>query len=355
MTTILNWADALAARTDNGKRSVLLGNGFSVACRQKIFRYDAIFDRFTAALDEVDAERMARVFDAFATRDFEEVLRALKSVEAVAPYYGVSAPTLGSVRQDQELIRRALVDALASSHPAGPHEITTSEFQGCAAFLQHFREIYTLNYDLLLYWTVLNQRLDGVFRDGFGEPETENADYVEWALGQEIKANVHYLHGALHLFAAGSRVRKVSWCRTGKTLKEQIAEQLKHDRFPLFVAEGTAEGKMTAISRNAYLSRSYRSFQGKGGDLFVLGCSLGDADTHIVRAIDGAQWRSLSVGIFGDPESEHNRALVNRCEAIATRRTQRTLRGKRKPPEFDLSFFDSASTAVWGPAAQVPA
>lgn len=248
---------------------------------------------------------------------------------------------------DAERLRNGLVDALAASHPDRPDVIDQHEFEACATFLRRFSEIYTLNYDLLLYWTVLGQELAGLFPDGFGEPDLKGAPYVEWRLGDEMSARVHYLHGALHLFAAESSVRKLSWRRTGDTIKDQIVAQLKEDRFPLFVAEGTPDGKMTAISRNAYLARSYRSFQQKAGDLFLFGCSLGTSDEHVVRAIERGHFRSLSVGVYGNPESDHNRVLANRCERIQAWRMQTARRGSRSR-ELDVIYFEAESATVWG-------
>ena len=351
MIQLVPFDDALASSDDPTKRTVLLGNGFSVACRPDIFRYDAIFGLFLAKVPPLDAQRVRSVFDAFETRDFEEVLRSLLRFAAIGPHYGFPPNATGALRQDASLIRDGLVGALAGHHPNGPQDVDDSEFLACATFLKNFASIYTLNYDLLLYWTVLNQSLDGHFRDGFGEPEGGAAQYVEWELGSETNANIHYLHGALHLFAAGSRVRKLSWRRTGKPLKDQILDQINAGRFPLFVAEGTAEGKKTTITRNGYLSRSYRSFQSKSGDLFVFGCSLGSSDQHIADAIGRGKWRRLFVGIYGDPGSAANTALLASCETLRETISARGGLRQRKSTR-EITYFDAASAQVWGTSTQ---
>ena len=44
------------------------------------------------------------------------------------------------------------------------------------------------------------------------------------------RQNIHYLHGALHLFDAGSELKKFTWVNTGRRLTEQIREALSNLR-----------------------------------------------------------------------------------------------------------------------------
>ena len=59
--------------------------------------------------------------------------------------------------------------------------------------------------------------------------------------------NIHYLHGALHLFDAGHQLQKYTWVNTGNALVDQATEALKNDLFPVFVAEGDSKSKLTKI------------------------------------------------------------------------------------------------------------
>lgn len=346
---IVSFDELMGVLSGENNNSLLLGNGFSVACRPDIFRYDAIFDRVIADLPSKDVNRIKTVFDTFGTRDFEKVIFSLERFADIGPEYRLSKKSSTALLSDAKVLRDKLVDGIAKSHPEGPYEIDDTEFASCARFLTKFNSIYTINYDLLLYWTVLNQNLTQ-FTDGFGEPEEKDADYVEWELGGETSAKMHYLHGALHLFDMGSSVRKVSWCRTGKTLKEQVIEQLRYGKFPLFVAEGDADSKMRAINSNGYLARTYRSFQSKGGHLVVFGCSFSDNDTHIVRAIEQGKWQSLSIGLHGKISSDNNRNLIARCEQIKTaHRSYLAKRSKRnQQSDLPVRYYDSSTAYVWG-------
>ncbi len=104
------------------------------------------------------------------------------------------------------------------------------QYRAWRQFLGHFtgksREakqghIYSLNYDLLLYWTLMHTRFmepdpanPSVMRpvateeidhnDGFLAPENEpDAEYVTWDGEVAHQQSVFYLHGALHLFDYG--------------------------------------------------------------------------------------------------------------------------------------------------------
>jgi len=118
------------------------------------------------------------------------------------------------------------------------------------------------------------------------------SDYVIWqgdsnAHGQ----NIHYLHGALHLFERDSEIEKFTWINTGKPLIEQIREALEENRFPLFIAEGDNIKKLTKITHSGYLYHSYKSFSQrmKTGNkkttacLFTHGVSFSANDEHIIK------------------------------------------------------------------------
>ena len=83
---IRTFDDALGVVRD-GSRHVLLGNGFSIACKSDIFQYGALFDRADFSM----LSREARdAFKALGTTDFEDVMGALKTASQLVRLY---APT----------------------------------------------------------------------------------------------------------------------------------------------------------------------------------------------------------------------------------------------------------------------
>jgi hypothetical protein len=321
--------------SDTGKRHLLLGNGFSIACRPEIFVYKKLFER--AIFDDLPRARNA--FDALGSTDFERVIKALRDFAAIAPIYGDPIP---QALLDADALRETLVRTIASSHPALPSDITEREYTFCRKFLGHFDRIFTLNYDLLLYWTLMHDLIPPRIRcdDGFRKPDDDNeAPYVTWEPENIYEQNVYYLHGALHLFDAASELRKYTWINTGVRLIKQIHDALSQNYFPLFVAEGTSHQKFARIRHSDYLSKAYRSFLPITGSLFIYGHSLAENDDHVLDAIAKGKTDRLFISIYGDPNSDSNRAILRRANSLAIQRpTKRALA---------IYFYDAASASVW--------
>lgn len=342
MITLLTFEEALK-QANGGKRHLLLGNGFSRACRNDLFAYDALFAQ---AQDQL-SPRAKRAFEALKTTDFEVVMRALRqAVDLIQVYAPTNASLAKQLEEDVNKLRDALAQAIASSHPDRPSKIKDAEFSACRAFLSHFDNIYTLNYDLLLYWALMHSdgdNLNIVCNDGFHQPEDGPEDYVVWEVGDAGSQNVFYMHGALHVFDAGAEVQKYTWCNTGIALVEQIRQALRENRYPIYVTEGTSESKMNRIQHSAFLSRALRSFAHIGGSLFVYGHSLANSDEHVLRLIERGAVRKVYVSIYGDPKSKDNQRIITRAQAFKSGREQS---GRRNG--LEVAFFDSASAKVWG-------
>ena len=279
-----------------------------------------------------------------------------------------------------EALKGILVSAIAGRHPERPSDITEAQYRACRAFLAHFvgetrdrRDgggkdlrgyIYTVNYDLLLYWTLLHDQViqwnaenplasileqteplehDDGFRTPDGEPE---APYVTWeAEGAADGQNIHFLHGALHLFDSGPDLQKKCWERSGGILLvDQIRAALDESKFPLFVSEGDTDSKLARIRHSGYLQRSLKSFAGvcrsPGASLFIFGHSLAPNDEHVLRQIEKGRIRTLYVSLHGDPASVSNRAIINRAHRIALARHERN--------PLEVIFFSAESAEVWG-------
>lgn len=335
--------DQAVKQSEGGKRHLLLGNGFSRACRDDLFAYDALFAQAQANL----SDSATRAFEALNTTDFETVMRALKQAVDLVQVYAPRSPKLAKrLAADAAKLREVLAQAIASSHPDRPNDILPKEFSACRAFLSHFDNIYTLNYDLLLYWALMQSDVDDRTihcNDGFHQPEDGPQEYVVWEVGDVGSQNVFYLHGALHVFDAGAEVQKYTWCNTGIALVDQIREALAENRYPIYVAEGSSESKMQRIQHSAFLSRAFRSFASISGSLFIFGHALADNDDHALRLIERGTVKSVYVSIYGDPKNTDNRRIIYRAEQFRDGREKSRRRNK-----LDVKFFDAASAKVWG-------
>ncbi len=341
---VLTFAEAIHASAGYSKRHLLLGNGFSIACRPDIFRYDKLFEQadFSAPGDSAKS-----AFSVLRTTDFERVIKALRDSANIAPLYGATRAQIDAMRHDADALKELLVQTIAQSHPALPGEITDEEYAACQHFLANFNTTYTFNYDLLLYWTHMHRenRADVQSDDGFRTSQSDiesgiPSDYVVWEPSQSHDQNMWFLHGALHVFDSGTEIQKYTWNRTGIRLIEQIREALNRDFFPLFVAEGSSAEKIERIRHSDYLAKAYRSFQEIQHCLFVYGHSLAANDEHYLRLIERGKVSHLFVGLYGDPESSMNRQIVERAKAMR-------LAGRRRR-ELRVDFYDSESAHVWG-------
>ncbi len=342
MVKLLTFDQALK-QADGGKRHLLLGNGFSRACRNNLFAYEALFKQAKGKL----SDGAKKAFHALNTTDFESVMRALKQAADLVKVYAPTRPKLAQrLATDADKLRDVLAQAIASSHPERPNKIEDSEFVSCRAFLSHFENIYTLNYDLLLYWALMHEDVDDLSiacNDGFHQPEDGPEEYVVWEVSDVGSQNVFYMHGALHIFDAGAEVQKYTWCNTGVALVEQIRDALGKNRYPIYVAEGSSDSKMQRVQHSAFLSRGYRSLPSVSGSLFIYGHSLASNDEHVLRLIEKGRVTAVYVSIYGDAKSKDNKRIIARAELF---REGRDNSGRRN--KLDVRFFDAASAKVWG-------
>jgi len=352
---IISFKDAISDSEQYSKRHLLLGNGFSISCRADIFHYASLFGEadFTAF---PEAKEIFQVLD---TQDFEVVIKALENGAKIFPIYAPNdSKNFQTMRNHAVALKEILVTTVAGHHPPNPNAIKDHEFWACRKFLDHFLSskkgghVFSLNYDLLLYWTLMHNDnpVDDMVElkknDGFGNDEDDpDADYVVWQ-GETAAntANIHFLHGALHIFDSGSEIKKYTWIRKGESLVDQARTAIEKNLFPLFVAEGTSTQKKNKIRHNAYLYQGLKvltkNAQEKNHCFFIYGHSLAENDDHIFKRFGKGRFRKLYVGIYGDPTIPGNKIIIARANKIAALRNEKH--------QLEVTFFDSSSANVWG-------
>ncbi len=341
MPEVISFQDAIAQA--KGKKHALLGNGFSRACRNDIFAYDKLFERADFTKLSPSAKD---AFEVLETTDFEIVMEALKRASKLVKLYTNKehSDLAEQFEKDSDGLREVLVSAIADSHPERPGDINLEQYQACRQFLANFDDIYSINYDLLLYWALMQDEIkpEVGHDDGFRQPDEGPQPWVSWdssAHGQ----NVYYLHGALHIYEAGSEIQKYTWCNTKLALIDQVRTALEDEKYPLFVAEGSSDQKMARIIRSSFLGRAYRSFENIGGSLYAYGLSMAESDAHILRAIARSKVEKLFVSVYGDPDEDANRAMIERASRLPEDR-----QAARRRKKLDVVFYDAAKAKVWG-------
>ena len=328
------------------KPHLLLGNGFSISLFPKLFAYSSLLTQ----VDFKNRENAKKVFEILKTSDFERVIQSLRNTSSIIPTYSPENKRLAEkIKNDSDFLKNLLVETITSNHPKKISEISEEQLKSVNKFLGNFNKIYTLNYDLLLYWSLLHQNDKNPIRidDGFRKPDGDfGAEYC--VFDSPHTPTFWYLHGGLHIFDAGSDVRKYVWSDTQKAIMEQVKEALDQEMYPLFVAEGTSEEKMEKISHSAYLSKALRSLEAvcneKKTEFFVFGHSLADHDKHILDKITKGKASRVFIGLFRpNVDAEYDKSIIEKAEKL---KSERKSECKHKNP-LEIVFFDSQSAKVW--------
>lgn len=361
MSRIITFQQAIANSQVYNKRHLLVGNGFSIACVPTIFTYQSLYNE----ADFSSSPHLKEVFESLKTTDFELVINSLeKTASLMEVYKPTERKLITQLRQDALLIKELLINTIADNHPSGPQDIPDYKFVACRNFLSNFYltggNVYSLNYDLLLYWTLMHDiedenltlnPCDGFGRDTFmSNGEFETSEYVTWqGTSNARNQTTFYLHGALHLFEDGADLKKYTWIDTGRPLVDQTRDALNNNKFPLFVAEGDSIKKMTNITHSAYLYHNFKSFYGVCSNssrgkapntcLFTYGVSFSENDEHIINKIGHGTIKHLFVGIYGDLNSDTNKGIQKKIDQL------NEMRSDKFP--LSISYYDVESANVW--------
>ncbi len=336
MPKILTFKEAI--KISKGTKYLLLGNGFSISLFPNLFSYSSLLLQANFKLNP----KTKKVFDVIGTTDFERVIKTLKNAALLIPIYDKESNLSLLLKSEAEALKKILVDSITKNHPNNINLIEENKLKSCNLFLSKFNKIYTLNYDLLLYWTLVHGKSDNTqtIDDGFRNPDYEyGSDYRTF--DSPHSPSFWYLHGGLHLFDAGSDLRKYVWSDTGKSILDQVKAALDKELYPLFVSEGTSLEKMTKISHSAYLSKALRSFEEickKKGDLFIFGHSLADNDGHILSKICKGKISKLFVSLYM-PESDESKEIIKKANKLSEERSSKF--------PLEVIFYDADTAYVW--------
>jgi hypothetical protein len=315
---VLSFQEAIDA-TDGKDRALLLGNGFS----NQYFNYPNLLEK--SGLQE--GQPIRKLFEALNTVDFEKVVRALDDAAIVERAYD-RTDHADELSTDAQRVREALVKAIKETHPANRADLA---YQSSAEFLANFNTVFSLNYDLLLYWVNFEKEL---LRDGFGFGKRAGAFHGPFS--EAADCNMFNVHGGLHLFLNGQG-ELMKALNTNDGVIATITNAIEHGRrLPLYVAEGTSTAKMRKINSVAYLRHCYDKLRENEAAMFVYGHSASDNDAHIYRAIF-SQAKHVFFGVY-KPDDEKLLLLNGRLAKYR----------ESSGADVKYEFYDSESATVWG-------
>lgn len=335
---------------DEFKRSTLIiGNGASIAL-DKNFRYESLME-FAKDNQQLN-EDVLSLFDYFNTNDFEHVLRLVWHAAVINKVLKI---TDQRTQEAYENVRNALIETVRTIH-SGWGEISV-HFETLYKFTKEFKNIISINYDLILYWIIMygNYINDGhVFKDCFVDSKfKENWQELRNSYRERINTLVFYPHGNLCLLRNINDAEFKASATSSNNLLDSILNSWNSERYvPLFICEGTKEKKMAAIKRSPYLNTIYSELLPSiweksllypdSFNLVIYGWSIGEHDHHLIDKFfenrDDLNNDSIkiAIGLYSSAQSE--------CLRI-----EKVIKDSLNVTELKLKlyFFDSKSSGCW--------
>lgn len=296
----------------NRKINLLMGNGFSASYDANIFSYNKLAN-FIKEIGSINAKLL---FDIFDTSNFELIMEQLEITLRISEKFGANEDFIENVKASTEELKNSLIDAVSGLHPEQVFEMSESKSKNCKDFFKFFTrtkgELFTTNYDLLMYWVLMrNEDIKEFVSDGFGGNDFEG---ILWGNNKESQ-NIHFLHGALQIFDNGIEIEKETY--NGKNyVLDNIKKRIKNNEYPVFVTSGNGDDKLKQIKHNSYLSFCYDKLCEVEGSLITFGFRFGDSDDHIIQAINKAtsdfKLFSIFIGYYSDEDREHLDKIIHK-------------------------------------------
>jgi hypothetical protein len=337
-------------------RGLLVGNGASIALWPQ-FKYSSLFEiaKDEGKLDHLTSQEIG-VFAELETQNFESVLSAMITAGRIWKIFGKPNTDIDDLRASYSRVRKSLIRAVKEVHVQFDR-VTESLKERLRQVLERYSYVYSTNYDLLLYWSMMNE--PGRFKDFVWCKDNDNrrnlfdvSDTDLWDDEKKPMTKVLFLHGGLHLYKN----------KEGRTFKKLSGEDrhlldlfdVEGDAIPLFISEGSSRDKLSAIARSDYLSFAYQRFSRHHGSLVVFGHSLAvDFDQHLIAAMQ--KWkrydqqrksfqlvpshRVVAISVFPGDDPYAIIELKNRLTKLL--------------PSYELRFFDSRTHPLGLPEMQI--
>ena len=173
-------------------KGLLVGNGASIAIWPE-FRYSSIYTVASKAIAHPLSRDDIKLFGAFKTQNFEQVLAALKTAGTVTDALGLDPSPLGE-RYDS--IQRALFEAVHAVHVPWD-DVSEAIIPALFTALRRYKYVYSTNYDLLLYWASMHQGGRRFLDYFWGDRKTFDLFDTE-ILDDASKLDPHLVHSWWH-------------------------------------------------------------------------------------------------------------------------------------------------------------
>lgn len=323
-----------------GNATLILGNGASMAVSSS-FSYTNLFGK--ACNDSILNQTSKNLFETLQTTDFELVMNKLRQAYIINEVLQLDTDNVALHTYDN--IRQSLIKTIKEIHVQYADAIF--QIDNIRKFLEKFKTVISLNYDLLIYWAIMasNDRKPYKMKDCF-------TNHIDGNLGFEYDIEklrepynggpdptlVFYPHGNLILASNENNDELKIRINNNTNLFDAIGEKWKQKYVPLFVSEGSSEQKLKAIRRSTYLNFVYENVLSHlESTVIIYGWKLAEQEQHLIKKIFSNNkisnvYISMYLGSNPEPIDEQKRI------ASILKRENRTM---------NIKFFDAASKNCW--------
>lgn len=308
----------------------IMGNGASIAVDQ-CFSYDDLIKEANLT------PQIKKIFHHFSTSDFEYILKILINAQYINEIIGIDKHKIIEI---YNVIREALIKSIQKKHSS--YLSAKVQATGLSKFNRQFKNVISLNYDLILYWSMMmgnaecKNRFNDCFNNGCFDDDTEKYRKLHSAVDSTL---IFYPHGNLILGTDNNTTIKFSRDKesNGDLLNKILSQWGKEKYNPLFICEGDSERKLMFIRSNEYLSYVYYQILPKLGDnILIYGWSMGEQDEHITKQIcKSAKKITISMYKDGYKNKEDLEAAMKKIESNIKKY------GYENRREIEVDFFDS--------------
>lgn len=323
-----------------GNATLILGNGASMAVSSS-FSYTNLFGK--ACNDSILNQTSKNLFETLQTTDFKLVMNKLRQAYIINEVLQLDTDNVALHTYDN--IRQSLIKTIKEIHVQYADAIF--QIDNIRKFLEKFKTVISLNYDLLIYWAIMasNDRKPYKMKDCF-------TNHIDGNLGFEYDIEklrepynggpdptlVFYPHGNLILASNENNDELKIRINNNTNLFDAIGEKWKQKYVPLFVSEGSSEQKLKAIRRSTYLNFVYENVLSHlEPTVIIYGWKLAEQEQHLIKKIFSNNkisnvYISMYLGSNPEPIDEQKRI------ASMLKRENRTM---------NIKFFDAASKNCW--------
>lgn len=277
---VFHW-ESIADSFDDA--NLFLGNGFSISLCNRL-SYNSLFDKFRLSA----GKELLEIFTIFKTHNFELIIQILKNSESINKILDQPSEKIEPLIIK---LREGLIKSIQENHPSHS-EINYSQLFALGTELMEFKDIFTTNYDVFLYKTILqiisdcqDKKYKIPYQDCFYEEISATELKFSNIKPYQDARNVYYLHGALFIYnyknqGSSYKLRRLEQIRLEYV--QLIKREIDNNNFPIFVAEGDSDDKLNTIHNNIYLNFCAGELMKSVRNIVFYGFSFGDSDKHII-------------------------------------------------------------------------